>query len=194
MTKNNAIISALVLIVLILAIWVYNLNQDINVKITELDKQVTHEADTRIKKESESKERSNSTTQKNIEYRNNWSKYITLLDDKNYEVHNGIARGGIKNLSVTIKNDTEYLLDEVKVRVYYILDNKSVFETSEFTFYNIAGKDLKTEPAPVSKSNPKFNCVRGTDVKLEILSITASKFSFCFPSDNGNPEDPYKCK
>jgi hypothetical protein len=191
MNKKSLVIGGLVLVVLLLAgMLIYTTTANTN-KINQLQNQVSSEQEAREQEKAQVKERNDLLTLKNMEYRNNWDKYIRVEEDENYEK---IWSGGIKNLQVTVNNDTEYSVDEVVVKVYYILANGTPFETREFSLYNIPAKSFKTDPAPASKTNPQVNSVRGAKVMLEILSISAPKFSFCYPYDNGNPKDPYKCK
>lgn len=191
MNKKNLLIGGLVLVVLLLAgMLIYTTTANTN-KINELQNQVSSEQEAREQEKAQVKERNDLLTLKNMEYRNNWDKYIRVEEDENYEK---IGLGGIKNLQVTVNNDTEYSVDEVVVKIYYILASGLPYETKEFSIYNIPANSLKTEPAPVSKTNPQVNCVRGEKVILELVSVSAPKFNFCYPSNNGNPKDPYKCK
>ena len=190
MSKKNLIIGGLVILVLLLAAFLIYTNTENNNKINDLRNQVNIEKDIQEQEKAEIKDKNDRLTLKNIEYRNNWEKYIQVLDDENYEK---LSLGGIKNLEVTVKNETEYTLDQVEVKVYYILASGIMYETQEFSLYNIPAKGFKIEAAPASKTNPQVNCVRGAKVMLEIKSVSAPEFKFCYPFNNGNPKDPFKC-
>ena len=190
MSKKNLIIGGLVILVLLLAAFLIYTNTENNNKINDLRNQVNIEKDIQEQEKAEIKDKNDRLTLKNIDYRNNWEKYIQVLDDENYEK---LSLGGIKNLEVTVKNETEYTLDQVEVKVYYILASGIMYETQEFSLYNIPAKGLKKEAAPASKTNPQVNCVRGAKVMLEIKSVSAPEFKFCYPFNNGNLKDPFKC-
>lgn len=190
MKNKNLLIIVFASLSLILAIWLFYTSRVNSEKLTEIQNQVNAEKESDEAEKAEQKEKSDLLTKKNIEYRNNWEKYIQVLDDENYEK---LSLGGIKNLEVTVTNETEYTLDQVEVKVYYILASGIMYETQEFSLYNIPAKGFKTEPAPASKTNPQVNCVRGAKVMLEIKSVSAPEFKFCYPHNNGNPKDQYKC-
>jgi len=190
MNKKNLIIGGLVILVLLLAAWLIYTTTVNNSKINDLNNQVSIEKEIQEQEKAEIKDKNDRLTLKNIEYRNNWDKYIKVQDDENYVK---IALGGIKNLQVTVNNDSEYSLDEVVINVNYILANGEIYETQNLIIYNIPANSFKIEPAAASKTNPQVNCVRGAKVMLEIISVSAPKFKFCYPYNNGNPKDPFKC-
>ena len=190
MKNKNLLIAGLASLSLMLAIWLFYTSKVNSEKLSEIQNQINAKKESDEAEKAERKEKSDLLTKKNIEYRSNWEKYIQVLDDENYEK---LSFGGIRNLKATVKNETEYTLDKVGVKVYYILASGVTYETQEFSVYNIPAKGFKTELAPVSKTNPQINCVRGVKVKLEIVSVSARDFKFCYPNDNGNPKDPYKC-
>lgn len=123
-------------------------------------------------------------TEKNMNYRNNWSNYIRVSTN-NFTYS---EMGGIKNLEVIVTNKTEYMLDEVEVLVLYIKANGESFKTETVTVYNIPANGSKNTSAPES--------IRGTYVESDIQGIISKKMHFCYSSVawGNNSEDPYFCK
>ncbi|WP_143304840.1 hypothetical protein [Chitinophaga vietnamensis] len=117
-------------------------------------------------------------------YRRNWSQFITatLSDYKT-----GFL-GGIKNLSIIVRNQTEYPLDNVVVSVQYMRNNNDVFKTEQYTINNIPAKGQQTLAASNSR--------KGTKAVLKLVSITSQPMNFCWsiskPAPAGNP-DPFEC-
>ncbi|HSC55120.1 MAG TPA: DUF4339 domain-containing protein [Phnomibacter sp.] len=117
-------------------------------------------------------------------YRNNWKNFIAATNNQ----YTAFEFGGISNLAVIVYNRTDKTIDEVQVRVDYIKENGGLYKSETVAVTNIGPTSKKIVYAPTSD--------RGTSVKLEIESITAKSFHFCYPygmNDNSNI-DPYFCK
>lgn len=117
---------------------------------------------------------------KEKEYRNNWPKYITIgkLD---YTTNDD----GVDAFNIPVYNGTNATLDKVTLRVDYMKKEKKVLRSETVIVYGIpAGAGLNGR-APESK--------KGNNVKVYITGISSRKLHFCFPVNNGNPDDPYFC-
>ncbi len=117
---------------------------------------------------------------KEKEYRNNWPRYITFgkLD---YNTNGD----GIDAFNVPVFNSTNAMLDKVTIRVDYMKKDKKVVKSETIFIYNIPPASGLNGKAPESK--------KGNNIKLFITGITSRKLHFCYPSNNGNPTDPYLC-
>ncbi|WP_160711400.1 hypothetical protein [Chitinophaga solisilvae] len=117
-------------------------------------------------------------------YRRNWQQFITVAAS---DYRTGLL-GGIRNLSVIVRNQTEYPLDNVVVMVQYMRNNNEVFKTEEYTIQHIAEKGTGT----VNASNSR----KGSKVNIKLLGITSQAMNFCWSAGKvappGNP-DPYEC-
>ena len=144
------------------------------------DSTITVEAD----KESNRQRINIANTKKNMNYRNNWYKYISATNSS----YSYGALGGISGLEVVISNNTEYMLDEVEVQVGYVQDNGEFFKTEDVIITNIQAKSTKAQKAPDSN--------RGKTVQINIMGIYSKKMHFCYAPGNwaNNSQDPYFCK
>jgi hypothetical protein len=129
----------------------------------------------------ERQRRNEELTRKNMNYRNNWTQYITVTNGD----YRASALGGILGLEVVIVNDTDYLLDEVDADVTYIKSNHDTWKTISIPVTNI--------PAHSKKTVPVEDVDRGTSVKISASSIMSKKMHFYYSSEynSGNNEDPY---
>jgi hypothetical protein len=120
-------------------------------------------------------------TTENLNYKNNWNRYIKVAaGDYKYS-----TLGGIYNLEAVIRNNTDYPLDEVRVTVNYIKDSGAKYKSEFVTIYNVPKNGSASMPAPYSN--------RGTSVTFEINNIISKKMHFFF-SDRLNvdgKQDPY---
>jgi len=136
---------------------------------------------------------------KNLEFRNNWYKYISV----NCIGYQPYHPEGIKDWTLTISNNTDYKLDYVKVEISYVLANRQVYQTKPFVFRDVDAKATKTEKIPESD--------KGITIKWNITEMKATPLSFCYDFEydalinkkgkfatpgglSGNPDDPWKCK
>jgi hypothetical protein len=130
----------------------------------------------------EEKRKAEALARKNKQYRNRWADYIRMGETQP-EIDD--FWGGVDAFELPVKNDTEYLLDEVQVTVTYIKKSGEVYKTERVSLYNIPPRSIETAKAPESS--------RGTSVTMKITKITARNFHFCYPANNGNPQDPFYC-
>lgn len=94
--------------------------------------------------------------------RNNITSYVTA-DRSDYQYN---QLGGIYNLKISVNNKTNYLIDNVKVRVIYIKANGDIWD-SRIMDFNLLNPNIKsTIRVPDTE--------RGTSVKYEIVSIKSS--------------------
>lgn len=117
-------------------------------------------------------------------YRRNWQQFIAASTS---DYRTGFL-GGIKDLKVSVRNQTEYPLDNAVVSVQYLRGNGDVFKTEQYTINNIPAKGTQS----VSAANSR----KGQKVQLKLISITSQAMNFCWafnkPAPAGNP-DPYQC-
>lgn len=117
-------------------------------------------------------------------YRKNWQQFISI---SNSDYRTGLL-GGIKDLTITARNQTEFPLDNVVVAVQYLRANGDVFKTETYTINNI--------PAKGSNSVAASNSRKGNKIQVKLISITSQALNFCWAHDKiasaGNP-DPWKC-
>jgi hypothetical protein len=139
----------------------------------------------KLRLKAEERQRIHALTLKNRGIRNNWHKYFTTTT--NSYTYNTL--GGIKNLIVKVQNDTEYHVNGVQVAVRYIKSNGGLYKTEYVLVSNIPPYSEGIAYAPDSD--------RGTSVDLEINSIYAKSFKFCYEQTsggNGNHNDPWRCR
>jgi len=163
-------------------------NNEISITQDQLKDQINKEA----KIEADKQAIINASTKKNIEYRNNWQKYISI-EIENYKV---LALGGIEKITLKATNNSEFPIDVIIADLYYWKDNGEIYKVEEVSFTDIANNDISYINAA---SSP-----RGTKLSIEIKKITARKFNFCFDlsdmtdrdrviNNKKNPADPWKC-
>lgn len=123
-------------------------------------------------------------TEKYMGYRNNWRTYISASSN----TYTYSELGGISNLAVVVNNLTDRTVDEVQVRVDYIKANGGLYKSETVVVTNIGPGSSKSVYAPESD--------RGVSVRMEIESIMAKSFHFCYPYGMpGNQDfDPFFCK
>ena len=96
--------------------------------------------------------------------------------------------GGITNLDIIVKNNTDYPLNNVTVTIDYIKENGGIFKTENLTFEDIPPHQDKSLSAPDSN--------RGKSVTIKTQNVRATALNLCYDAANipqvGNP-DPYKC-
>jgi hypothetical protein len=120
-------------------------------------------------------------TAKNVNYRNNWNRFIqALAGDYKYS-----SLGGIYDLEAVVQNQTDYPLDEVHILISYIKDNGGTHKTENVTVYNVPANGKASMPAPDSD--------RGTSVNFEITDIKSEKMHFLYSKtiEVEGKDDPY---
>ena len=122
--------------------------------------------------------------EKEKQVRNDWSKHITV-SSSNYGY--GVL-GGINNLTVFFKNNTDYPMDEITAKVVYIKANGKPWKTKFVTVYNVAPHSEKKQG--LTKVN------RGKAVEVTLHKIISKKLHFNYTSGktSGDPKDPYLSK
>ncbi|RPD41313.1 hypothetical protein EG028_11605 [Chitinophaga barathri] len=117
-------------------------------------------------------------------FRKNWKQYISL-NTGDYKT--GFL-GGIKNLEITLRNQTEYPVDNAVVMVEYVRGNGDVFKSEPYTIHNIPAKGVQT----VHASNSR----KGTKVNIRLISVTSQAMNFCWSHDKKvmpGDQDPWAC-
>jgi len=115
-------------------------------------------------------------TAKRMRYRNNFDKYIIVHADTST----------LNAVSISINNTTEYNLDKVSVKFQYLKIDGEIDTTATASFINVRAGTVRSEIAPLKIiKGAKFNCV--------IEKITSVELNFCYPSNNGSPEDQFFC-
>ncbi|GAA0524516.1 hypothetical protein [Chitinophaga japonensis] len=117
-------------------------------------------------------------------YRRNWQQFIAVSTN---DYRTGFL-GGIKNLELTVRNQTEYPLDNVVVTVQYLRSNGEVFKTERYTISEVPAKGTRSIEAAASR--------KGMKVQLKLISITSQAMNFCWAYDKPVPAgapDPYEC-
>jgi hypothetical protein len=117
-------------------------------------------------------------------FRHNWQQFIAV-NTSDYKT--GLL-GGIKDLKLIVRNQTEYPLDNVVVSVDYLKGNGDVFKTEQYTINNVPAKGSQSVNAAASR--------KGQKVVLKLISITSQPMNFCWAINKsaaaGNP-DPWQC-
>lgn len=94
--------------------------------------------------------------------RNNITSYVTA-ERSGYQYN---SLGGIYNLSISVNNNTSYIIDNAKVKVVYIKANGDIWDTRIVDFNLINPQSKATIRVPDTN--------RGTSVTYEIVSIKSS--------------------
>ena len=110
-----------------------------------------------------------------------WNKLIGA-SNSNYGI--GLL-GGIKNLSVTVNNQSNYLVDEAVVSVTYIKANGGIWKTKFITINDVPAHESKEQLVP--------DVGRGKKVKVSLLKVVSKKMKFSYTEGHQikNPDDPY---
>lgn len=117
-------------------------------------------------------------------FRRNWKQYISV-NTGDYKT--GFL-GGIKNLKVQVRNQTEYPLDNAVVSVQYLRNNGDVFKTEQYTVHNIPAKGVQSVQASDSRKGGKVN--------IRLMSVTSQPMNFCWSADKKvapTDPDPFAC-
>lgn len=152
-------------------------------KVTTQDSAIQTQQAQDAEKEAERQRINEANTAKNMNFRNNWENYIKV---QNSEPTVDYTFGGISAFNVYVSNQTSYMLDQVDVFVQYIRKNGEVYQTKTVTILNVPAGSGAYGEAPSSVNGVKVSCT--------VEKIVSKKMHFCYPENNGNPEDPYFCK
>lgn len=119
------------------------------------------DADNRAK-EAQEKEIRDAQESKKSAIRDNISSWVKVSrSDYRYS-----ELGGISDLSITVTNTTEFLLDEVIVKVSYIKTNGEIWKDEYLTFSMVEPNSSKKQRAPESE--------RGTGIEYELVSVKST--------------------
>jgi hypothetical protein len=120
---------------------------------------------------------------KELQFRNNWSKYITI-GTLNYSPK---GNDGINSFDIPVTNNTDVTIDKITIRVdYYKKEGKEkVMQTETLTIFNVPSKSGAIGKAPENK--------RARKAVATITAVTSKKLHLCYPQNNGNSADPYYC-
>ncbi|MBW8687939.1 hypothetical protein [Chitinophaga rhizophila] len=117
-------------------------------------------------------------------YRKNWKQFISVNTS---DYRTGLL-GGIKDLKIVVRNQTEYPLDQVEVSVQYMKANGDIFKTERYSVHDVPAKGSRSVDASSSR--------KGQKVALKLESITSQPMNFCWsvnkPAAAGDA-DPYMC-
>lgn len=116
------------------------------------------------------------------EYRNGWSKYLTL---GNMDIHSN-GDEGIAPFVIPVSNKTNATIEKMVLRVDYWKKDKKVVGSENVTLYNIPAFSVMNGNAAGYK--------KGTKAKVIITNIIARKINFCYPGSSFTPDDPFYCK
>lgn len=97
------------------------------------------------------------------DFKANQGKYIQHKINYDYDG----TFGGIKNVSVTVSNQSGFKMNEVTVQLQYIKKNGDLYETKKVSVYNIPAQQSRTITAPGSK--------RGTKMQSRITAIQSDE-------------------
>lgn len=182
-SKRSILIPILLIVLLSLtgiSVWLYNQYSETNESIDHVEEKITASENHQSAAEQERLRINKAITEKNMNYRNNWQNYIHLSHD---EPSVNYTFGGISSFSLHVNNETSYMLDEVEINIEYIRKNGDVYQTKSVSVFNI--------PAGASENGIAPSSINGVKVICTISKIISRKMHFCYPSDNGNSEDPY---
>ena len=192
--KSTIIVTGLI-IALISSIYLLKCKEDtanLESQLASAQNEIQIQSENQIKEDNDRKQRLAAATARNMEYRNNWFKYIAV-DITNYKY---IELGGIEDIQVKVTNNIEFPIDLIIAELTYWKTNGDIYKTEEITITDVEPKNAIIVGGP---SSP-----RGTKLTVEVKKITARKFNFCYDwyslpgtdgiyGDNRNPNDPWKC-
>lgn len=119
---------------------------------------------------------------KEKEYRNNWTKYVTVGNYKANIVKND---DGVEAFNIPVYNNTNATLDKVILQVDYWKKEKKVKKSETVTIYGIPPGGGLNGQAPASN--------KGNNIEVKITGVTSRKLHFCYPNSGGKADDPYYC-
>jgi hypothetical protein len=140
-----------------------------------------------------------STSDKDLNYRKNWKDFI-FIPPLHKDVEFTITEDGrVTNLNIPIVNNTEYPIESLTIKVFYIHpSNRNTVDSKEFEIKNVQPNNRISFKGPESNS-------KGVTVICEIIKARSNNFNFCFDQDlmkdsqvkggfSGDPNDPWHCK
>ena len=157
--------------------------ENLQEKVTTQDNAIQTQDTEAAEKEAERLRINQANTLKNMNFRNKWESYIKV---QNSEPSVDYTFGGISAFTVYVTNETSYMLDQVDIYIQYIRKSGEVYQTKTVTVFNVPAGSSANAEAPSSVNGVKVSCT--------VEKIVSKKMHFCYPENNGNPEDPYFCK
>jgi hypothetical protein len=140
-----------------------------------------------------------SASDKSLNYRKNWKDFI-FIPPLHKDVEFTITDDGrVINLSIPVVNKTDYPIESITVKVFYINpSNRNTVDSKEFEIKDIQPNNRISFKGPESNS-------KGVTVICEIIKAKSNNFNFCFDQDlmkdsqvkggfSGDPNDPWHCK
>lgn len=94
----------------------------------------------------------------------NIGSYVNVSSN-NYHV---VALGGIRNLQLTVSNDSKYVLDNVTVEVQYVKANQQLLKTESVHFKSVAPNGTLTIRLPDTN--------RGMKVNFKVVKVESKEF------------------
>jgi hypothetical protein len=182
-TKSAIIIGISIGILVAIIFWLINQNNQNSDTISDLQKQIANQKQVEIQKQDQEQQVNDALNQKNLLYRKDWDKFIKQIHS---EPQINYTWGGISAFQVAVSNKTEYILDQVDLKVQYIRKNGDLWEQKTISFFNVSANSNEIKVAPAS--------LNGVKVKVDIEKVMCKKMEFCFPTYNGDRNDPYFCK
>jgi hypothetical protein len=79
-----------------------------------------------------------------------------------------LAFGGVKNLELTINNDSKFALDKVTVELQYLKPSEQPIKTEKIVFNSVAAGDSKTLKIP--------DFARGVKISYRVIDIESSQY------------------
>lgn len=180
--KRNSLIIVAILLLGAIIFWQVNRQTAQTETINQLQHEITEREQLDERQRLLAQQAALALEEKNRNYRNNWDRYISL---SHAEPSIDYTFGGISKFQVAITNRTEYIIDQLDVRVLYIRKSGEVWQTKDVSFFNIPAGSTDQKQAPKS--------VNGVKVEVMIQKIICRKMNFCFPTGTGQRSDPYFC-
>jgi len=79
-----------------------------------------------------------------------------------------LAFGGVKNLELTVNNDSKFTLDKVTVELQYLKPSEQPIKTERFVFNSVGAGDSKTLRIP--------DFARGVKISYRVIDIESSQY------------------
>ena len=113
--------------------------------------------------------------------RNNWTKFIYVEPTNYAELKPGVTN----ELQIPVRNNVNFLIDEVEVTVEYIKEGGGISKEEKVSIFNIPPYSVKRGTVPAS--------LPGVTVQLKISKVVSHSLQFCYPGSSRDYRDPYKC-
>ena len=181
--RKTILIAGTVLLLAAIIFWQVNRQTAQTETIQQLQQEITEREQSDAQQKLLAQQAALALEEKNRNYRNNWDRYIKLSYT---EPRISYTFGGISEFQVDIANRTEYMIDQLDLRVLYIRKSGEVWQTKDVSFFNIPAGSSDQKIAPES--------VNGVKVEVIVDKIICRKMNFCYPIGVGGRTDPYFCE